>query len=62
MVIAKTHTQQQDDLFPEPAMEVDKHPASAVLPKYKWLLEELPPLPQFDTVCRDVCAILRQVT
>ena len=61
MVVAKSHIQ-VDDEDEETAMEIETHQASTLLPGYKWLFEQLPALPQFKTVYREVCAILREVS
>ena len=57
MVLAKTH---MDDT----AMETEYYESAEVMaiPSHKWLLDQLPTIPQFDAIKPQACAALRQVT
>ena len=57
MVLAKD----QLDVQIEEPMEVDENPSVTAIPTHKWLLEQLPSLPQFTAVKPQACAALRQV-
>ena len=57
MVLSKD---QLDVRIDEP-MDLDDNPAAAVIPSHKWLLEQLPFIPQFSAVKPQACAALRQV-
>ncbi|KAK2152727.1 hypothetical protein LSH36_320g00001 [Paralvinella palmiformis] len=56
MVLSKD---QLDVRIDEP-MDLDDNPAAAVIPSHKWLLEQLPFIPQFSAVKPQACAALRQ--
>ena len=56
MVLARDHIDEEDS-----PMEVEEIPAVTVIPSHRWLLEQLPSLPQFDAIKQATCATLRSV-
>lgn len=56
MVLSRSH-------MDESAMESEYYESAEVMaiPSHKWLLDQLPTLPQFDAIKHDACAALRQV-
>ena len=60
--IELSHFDIMEDEEDEEKMEVDKDPVIQVLGGHRWLLEQLPALPQFGDVRANVCTSLRKVS
>ncbi len=62
MVLARSHLDSDSEDEPIEIDDDDVDVAVRVLPQHRWLLEQLPKLPQFNATKKQACSILRQVS